>query len=247
MLNDRRALEVPRLAATVMLVRDLMPRGIEVYVVRRSARSAFMPDAYVFPGGALDAADAEPQAVARLDSVPAGVPAEFAVAAIRELFEEAGVLLARRTDGAQFAHDDVVEARASLEREGFDATIERLQLSLSGSALSYYSRWITPPVETTRRFDTRFFVARAPEGQLASADAVETHDGLWIAPATALGRGDRDEIVLVFPTRKHLERLAEFDTVAELVEHSRARTPGPIMPDVDADGTISLPPELQGW
>jgi 8-oxo-dGTP pyrophosphatase MutT (NUDIX family) len=247
LLNDLRVHEVPRLAATVMLVRDLAPRGIEVFVVRRSARSAFMPDAYVFPGGALDAGDAAPQAVARLDSVPAGVPAEFAVAAIRELFEEAGVLLAHRPDGAPPAHGDVAAARVALARDGFDATIERLQLTLSGSALSYYSRWITPPVETTRRFDTRFFVARAPEGQRASADAVETHDGLWISPADALARGDRGEIVLVFPTRKHLERLAGFGSVAELVEHTHERTPRPIMPDVDADGTISLPPELQAW
>ncbi len=230
-----------------MLVRDRRARGIEVFVVRRSARSAFMPDAYVFPGGALEPGDAAPQAIARLDSLPAGVAPEFAVAAIRELFEEAGVLLARRSDGSPLAPSDVAPAREALADDGFDAVVERLQLTLCASALSYYSHWITPPVETTRRFDTRFFVAPAPYGQRASADAVETHDGLWIVPAEALARGDRGEIVLVFPTRKHLERLAEFASVAELIEHARARTPRAVMPDVDADGTITLPAELQAW
>ncbi len=141
-------------------------------------------------------------------------------------------------------------AREALADDGFDAvdrTAATGRCARRAPFSSYYSHWITPPVETTRRFDTRFFVAPAPYGQRASADAVETHDGLWIVPAEALARGDRGEIVLVFPTRKHLERLAEFASVAELIEHARARTPRAVMPDVDADGTITLPAELQGW
>ncbi len=230
-----------------MLVRDAPSLGIEVYVVRRSARSAFMPEAYVFPGGALDAGDALPQAVARLDRVPAGVAPEFAVAAIRELFEEAGILLARHAGGGALEPHEVAQARTQLAVAGFDATIERLRLRLCGSALSYYSHWITPPAETTRRFDAHFFIARAPDGQIATADAVETHDGLWIVPREALARGERGEIVLVFPTLKHLERLAAFTSVDALEAHARERRPQPVMPDVDPDGTIRLPERLAEW
>jgi 8-oxo-dGTP pyrophosphatase MutT (NUDIX family) len=245
--NDGRTHEVPRPAATVMLVRDARPRGVEVFVVRRSARSAFMPDAYVFPGGALDAADASPEAVARLDAIPAGVSAAFAVAAIRELFEEAGVLLARRKDGANVAPDAVAAVRTRLEAVGFGGVVDAIDATLRGSALTYYSHWITPPVETTRRFDTRFFVARAPADQVAAADTVETHDGLWTTPGAALACAERGEIVLVFPTRKHLERLSVFASVDELEAHARARRPQAVMPDVAADGTITLPAGLQSW
>jgi recombination protein RecT len=230
-----------------MLVRDRLPHGIEVFVVRRSVRSAFMPDAYVFPGGALDAGDTLPQATARLDAAPAGIAPAFAVAAIRELFEEAGILLARHEDGRALGPDEVARARAGLAERGFNATIDNLRLRLCGTALSYYSHWITPPAETTRRFDARFFIARAPHGQVAAADAVETHDGLWIDPHEALARGERAEIVLVFPTLKHLERLASFGSVDALEEHARGRRPSAVMPAVDPDGTIRLPREMQAW
>jgi recombination protein RecT len=232
-----------------MLVRESTHSGIEVYMARRSSRSAFMPDAYVFPGGAVDADDASESTLARLDEAPAGVEPEFAVAAIRELFEEAGIFLGLREDGAPVESDELTRTRTALASGGlsFGAALERNGWRLCGNALTYYSRWITPPAELSRRFDARFFVAQAPQGQAAAADAVEMHDGLWIRAAEALARGERGEWTLVFPTLRHLERLTVFTSLDDLEAHARTRRPVPIMPEVARDGVISLPPELQAW
>jgi recombination protein RecT len=230
-----------------MLVRDEGGR-IEAYMARRSARSAFMPDAYVFPGGALDACDDSPRALALLDSVPAGVEGAFAVAAIRELLEEAGVLLARRVDGLAPAASDVVVLRERLAAgEDFADLLERGAWRMEASALTYYSRWITPPGEMARRFDARFFTARAPANQAAAADAIELHDGLWIAPRDAIARFERGEWTVAYPTLRHLERLAAFASVDELVTNARTRTPVAVMPTLAGDGAISLPRELADW
>jgi recombination protein RecT len=230
-----------------MLLRD-EGGAVEVYMARRSARSAFMPDAYVFPGGALDARDDSAQALALLDSVPAGVEGAFAVAAIRELLEEAGVLLARRSDGAAPNAADVAALRQRLAAgDDFAELLERDAWRIAASALTYYSRWITPPGEMARRFDARFFTARAPANQAAAADAVELHDGLWIAPREAIARFERGEWTVAYPTLRHLERLAAFSTVDELVAHARTRTPVAVMPDLARDGAISLPREAADW
>jgi len=230
-----------------MLVRDAGAR-IEVYMARRSARRAIMPDAYVFPGGALDERDASERVVARLDGVPNGIDAPFAVAALRELLEEAGVLLAATSDGCEPAPAQVAAARAALASgTDFAEILERGGWQLRGSELAYYSRWITPPGEVARRFDARFFAARAPDGQAAAADAVEVHDGVWIAPADALQRFERGEWTIVFPTLRHLERLTAFASVAEFVAHARTRRPVPVMPDMTPEGAISLPAALQAW
>jgi len=246
--NEPLTYRVPRPASTVMVVRDAWSAGIEVYMARRSARSPFMPDAYVFPGGALDENDADELVVSRLDRIPKGVEPAFAVAAVRELFEEAGMLLAFRDDGSALRRDELASARRSL-RNGIDfaAMLEQNGWRLRGSALTYYSRWITPPGEVARRFDARFFIARAPGDQSAAADAIEMHDGVWISPAQALARGGRGEWMLVFPTSRHLERLAEFTSVTELEGHAEAREPFAVMPNLTAEGVISLPPDLANW
>lgn len=230
-----------------MLVRD-EGGGIEVYVARRSARSAFMPDAYVFPGGALDACDDSPQALALLDAVPAGVEGAFAVAAIRELLEEAGVLLGHRAGGAAPLASDVAALRERLAAgDDFAELLEHGAWRIEGSALTYYSRWITPPGEMARRFDARFFIARAPADQAAAADAYELHDGLWIAPREAIARFERGEWTVAYPTLRHIERLAAFASVDELVANARTRNPVAVMPTLAADGDISLPRELADW
>jgi len=236
----------PRPASTVMVVRAA-GAGIEVFMARRSAQSPFMPDAYVFPGGAVDAADAQPEAIARLDRVPAGVEPQFAVAAVRELCEEVGMLLAARADGLPLEGREVNAVREVLASGGrFNDVVAERDLRLTGSAIAYYSRWVTP-ADVKRRFDTRFFVARAPAGQTAAADAFEMHDGVWIAPADALERGASGEWTLVFPTIRHLERLAQFATVEALFEHAGARRPQPVTPVVGGDGIIRLPLEADAW
>ena len=235
----------PRAAATVMLVRAPENGGLEVYMARRSAQSSFMPDAYVFPGGALDAADASAQAIACLDREPQNVEPEFAVGAIRELWEEAGVLLAVRDDGSFIQSSDISALRNNLSAgASFNEAAADARLRLRGSALAYYSRWVTPP-DVKRRFDTRFFIAREPAGQVATADAYEMHEGVWIRPSEALARGERAEWTLVFPTVRHLERLASFASVDALLDHAGMRRPEPVMPSIGSDGLIRLPEA--GW
>jgi len=226
---------IPRPAATVMLLRPASD-GISVYMTRRSSRSRFMPDAYVFPGGAVDAADGEP-------------PAAFSVAALRELFEEAGVLLACDAAGIPAALDAGVLTTLRSEAAGgalLTALLEQRGLRLDLGALTYYSNWITPQNEPIR-FDAHFFVARAPEGQIAAADAIEVHDGRWIVAADALARADRGELTIRFPTRKHLERIARYRDVDAFLAHARERAIAAVMPYEDGTGDHGLPGGSDGW
>jgi recombination protein RecT len=225
---------VPRPAATVMLVRPA-GAGIAVYMTRRSSRSRFMPDAYVFPGGAVDANDGD-------------LPEAFAVAALRELFEEAGILLARGADGQPARLD--ADALSALRREASGASLttllERGGLRLDVEALTYYSNWITPESEPIR-FDAHFFIARAPEDQIAAADSIEVHDGMWIAAADALASADRGELTVRFPTRKHLERLARFAEIDALLAHARGRTVVAVMPYDDGTEAYGIPGGADAW
>jgi 8-oxo-dGTP pyrophosphatase MutT (NUDIX family) len=232
-----------------MLVRPRASGGLLVYLTRRSSKSRFMPGAYVFPGGTVDAADTSATARARLFGSVAGVAPEFATAALRELFEEAGVLVV--CDASGDAALIAPERLALLRRElgggiPFATLLEREGLFLDARELVYYSNWITPESEPLR-FDTHFFIATAPEGQIAVADAVEVHDGEWLEPNDALARAERDELSIMFPTRKHLERLAAHDSVASLLAHARSRTAvRPILP-VMRDKKIEFMPEGEAW
>jgi recombination protein RecT len=226
---------VPRPAATVMLLRPANP-GIAVYMTRRSSRSRFMPDAYVFPGGAVDAADGE-------------LPAAFAVAGLRELFEEAGVLLARDAHGAPAALDRPSLAALRAEAAGgasLASLLEQRGLCLDVERTLYYSNWITPVSEPIR-FDARFYIALAPEGQIAAADAIEVHDGMWVSATDAIARADRNELTIRFPTRKHLERLARYDTIEGFLEHARAREVVAVMPYDDGTENYGVPGGMDAW
>ncbi len=224
------------------------PGGPEVYLTRRAARSRFMPDAFVFPGGAVDAADRD-DARALLAVQDGSGPRDADVAAltlritaIRELFEEAGILLARDAAGAAV----MLEAQrlASLRREAMQRgalgpLLAEGSLRPDVAALAYYSNWITPASEPIR-FDAHFFVARIPAGQTAVADAVEVHDGVWLAPAGALAASDRGELAIRFPTRKHLERLAGFDDLDALFAHAGARSVAPVLPVIREGGSFAF-------
>jgi recombination protein RecT len=232
-----------------MLVRQHAGGGLLVYLTRRSSRSRFMPDAFVFPGGTLDSQDKTALARAHLYGAVAGIGEEFAIAALRELFEEAGVLIVCDAAGDPTS---VVPDRLALLRQDlvkampFATLLEREGLFLDARELVYYSRWITPEREPLR-FDTHFFIATAPEGQIAVADAVEVHDGAWFAPHEALERADRDELRIMFPTRRHLERLAAHDSIESLLEHARSRTQiGAILPFM-RDGRIEFMPGGEAW
>lgn len=257
-----------RLAATVILVRS----PLEVYLTRRSAASAFAPDAFVFPGGTIEAQDATPQARARtiglqadrlrkefrasvsavLASSEPAVDEEAArsllVAALRELFEEAGVLLA--CDPSQRPVSAADSERLTAER----VAVRKGKLSfadfLSGHdwyadarALTLFSHWITPPSEP-RRYNTHFFFAVAPPNQAALADAYETHDGIWIAPLRALELHREGALHLVYPTIKHLERLASFASVDDALRYARTKPVLTIMPAANADN-FAIPAALE--
>lgn len=223
-----------RPAATVMLVRD-SDLGPEVLMVRRNLNSDFVGGAYVFPGGGLDAADGasglEARAAGRTDaeaSALLGIDAgglAYWVAVLRECFEEAGVLLATDAEGQMLslaAPEDAArfgEHRRALNASevSFDSIIEAEDLHLAVGSVHYFAHWITPE-GSPRRYDTRFFVARAPEDQVPAHDAAETIADLWIRPADALERHRRGEIELIFPTIRNLQAISRFTTCAELLE-----------------------------
>jgi 8-oxo-dGTP pyrophosphatase MutT (NUDIX family) len=210
----------PRPAATVIVLRPASPHPFEVLMVRRNDQVAFMAGAYVFPGGRVDATDdASPAAACdgleRLgrcaDLVPAD-EARFRVAAIRELLEEAGVLLARR-DGRLVDHVEAAALRQSIDPKApFAAQLAARGLVIALDLVMPFAHWVTPEIEI-RRFDTRFLLARMPEGQDASHDAGETTALEWLAPLEAIARAERHELLLPPPTWLTLARLARLDSI----------------------------------
>jgi 8-oxo-dGTP pyrophosphatase MutT (NUDIX family) len=240
-------------AATVMLVRD-GDAGLEVFMLRRTLDAVFVGGFYVFPGGAVDDADRDPDVVARcqgltdaaasdLLEVPSGGLAYW-VAAVRECFEEAGVLLACTPAGdiVDFHEPETArrfeEHRHALYR-GDLRLIElcrREDLRLAVGGVYYLSHWITPAGEP-RRFSTRFFVARAPRGQEPLHDDGETIASLWARPAAALDSYRAGELQLIIPTIKHLEYLAAFDTAeGVLCDAAAVRNPPAVQPRMRQNG-----------
>lgn len=221
-------------AATVMLVRDGVD-GLEVFMMRRNLGASFAGGMYAFPGGAVDDADrtAEVEALvdgrtdaeaSRLLEVDKGGLA-FWVAVIRECFEEAGVLLANAADGSVVRLDvspEVEERFATARRAVHGGSLPLLELCRSEGLrldltdVQYVAHWITP-VGEKRRFDTRFFVAGAPEGQSPLHDGSETVDSLWVRPADALERMARKELALLPPTIAMLQWLAPLTTADDAV------------------------------
>jgi glyoxylase-like metal-dependent hydrolase (beta-lactamase superfamily II)/8-oxo-dGTP pyrophosphatase MutT (NUDIX family) len=236
---------VPRPAATLILVRDA-GTGMEVFMIRRTQSAAFMGGAHVFPGGGVDASDASDELAAhceglddaeasRLLGVEQGGLAYWA-AAMRECFEEAGLLLAHDAAGDYADLNQAERAPVFAQwRESVRAgraTLADLcrehRLRLAAGRMAYYSHWITQPGRP-RRYDTRFFVAEAPSAQTPSHDNSETVDHVWIQPAAALARHRSGEMHLVFPTIKTLESIAHFDTTAALMEFARSPRKMPVM------------------
>lgn len=229
-------------AATVIVGRDAS-EGLQVFMVRRGVGAVFLPDRYVFPGGRVDEADRH-EAAQRLHGSAGAVEPAYAMTAARETFEEVGLLFADRPVDAGALRE---ARRAMLAGEiAFGAVLERLGVAVDASQFVYFSRWITPKAElATRRFDARFFVARAPEDQVAEADTSEVHDGRWLRPLEALALHERGEIGLIFPTIKHLERIAPYRTVSQLLAFARAKAIVTVTPEVQPGPTFVMIPELE--
>lgn len=212
---------VPRPAATTLVVRDGEP-GLEVLMVRRSPNASFMPGAYVFPGGAVDTADGAADAAALCDE-PASVLAErigtvtetgaaalsFAVAALRECFEECGLWL-HGAAGAAPVGEALRGLRARLHGgEPLAALARETGWPLCTSVLRPWSHWVTP-LGLPKRFDTLFFVAEAPPAQQPSVDEGETTTLAWVHPPAALAAHARGEFQMEFATVRTVESLAPF-------------------------------------
>ena len=243
-----------RRAATVVVARD-SPRGPEVLMLRRHVRLDFVGDAYVFPGGAVDADDADIEAIdssseeadARLSTTRGRA---FFVAAVREIFEESGLLLAPQAGRALSAADlsSLADDREKLNARDVafrDLIVER-DLHLLARDLIFFAHWVTP-VGPPRRYDTRFFMVEAPLDQIASHDGEETVSSLWVTPTEALERHYRGELEMIFPTIRTLTELATFDSVAQMRSVFRARRDiprrEPVLIERDGDIVPVLPDE----
>ncbi len=249
---------LPRPAATVMMVRD-SDNGFEVLMLRRNLNSDFVGGAFVFPGGGVDAADADSTAQQLVEgitdeaaSVRLGLPfggLAYYVACLRELFEEAGLLVARdRTDTPIRFDDPEISTRFAGHRRAVNAREARFldiitaeSLRLDVSALEYVAHWVTP-VGPPRRYDTRFFVALAPEAQFAAHDAGETVADAWIRPVDALSGHRRGEFDMIFPTIKNLEDIESLSSAADVLAFARAKTEIPrVEPRIrSTDGEIAI-------
>jgi 8-oxo-dGTP pyrophosphatase MutT (NUDIX family) len=224
----------PKPAATAVLLRD-GAAGLEVLLLKRLRSAGFVPGAFVFPGGRVDREDAAHDLVAMLGPLARGPDAPFWLAAIRETFEETGVLLARSEAGAGAAdvapvsalkrwRDALLDGSAGL----LDALLD-LELLPDAAAMVYCSHWITPAAEP-KRYDTRFFLAALPHGAHATIDEREMADSVWITPAAALDRFRSGTLPMVFPTVKTVQRLADYGSVEDALDAFRAADVPPILP-----------------
>lgn len=218
----------PLPAATVMFLRD-GAEGLEVLMLERNPHSGFVGGAFLFPGGAVDAEDGHPALLARCRGrddatasavlgVPSGGLAHW-VAALREAFEEAGLLLA--TPPLDPEHQEAIRGPVDRGEVPFRQVCDAEDLVLATDEVWSFSHWITPP-GLPRRYDTRFFVAAAPPHQVPSADQVETVAHLWIRPTDALGRNAAGGFPLIEPTLQSLRSLATFEQAEHVLEAARA-------------------------
>jgi 8-oxo-dGTP pyrophosphatase MutT (NUDIX family) len=200
-------------AATVLLLRDT-PDGLEVLMTRRSSNASFVPGAYVFPGGAIDAADACCHALAQRRATQSAQALTEAIAAIRESFEELGILLARHADGSWATQAEI----DAMDRQGdLGAQCAARGLTLAASDMFVLARWITDR-DLPKRFDVPFLVARMPEGQEPVADETEQFEPVWVRPADALARHQAGSFFMIYPTIITLERLEKLATVDAVMQ-----------------------------
>lgn len=260
-----------RPAATIVLARPAEPEpGLEVLLLRRPRSSGFVPGAYVFPGGRVDDGDADPGVAGRVEGLAAegGTPGDAAgrrlglpaadppalaywVAAVREAFEEVGILLARRDDGERVPtageEPRVAELRSALldDRIAIADVVEALEARLDLSGVEYAAHWITPRAEP-RRYDTRFFLAGMEERLDAAPHPGEVAEARWLVPEDALRIHREGELPMVFPTIRTLEELTGFPSPGAAVAAFAGREIPTRLPRLvrDEEGvTIELPEE----
>ena len=213
LLHPQREPAPLRPAATVLLLRD-SPNGIEVLMTRRSMTASFAPGAYVFPGGGIDPADSAAHALAHRRPTQSDLHLTQAIAAIRESFEELGILFARHANGQWAENTDI----SAIDRKApFAAQCQAMGLTLAADQVFVLAHWITDR-DLPRRFDVPFLVARMPENQTPVADESEQFEPVWVRPADALTRHEAGDFFIVFPTIRTLERLKSFANVNAVLQ-----------------------------
>jgi len=255
---------VPAPAATLVLLRDRPGGGCETLLIRRHEKSRFAAGDFVFPGGKLEPEDAPDDPArwcgglsaadaARALGLPDGARAlAYWVAAIREAFEEVGILLARTADGAPAALDGPrwLDYRRACQRDhrAFRDMLRAERLTLDAGALVHFAHWITPE-ENPVRFDTRFFAAATPPGQEAAPDEREITAVRWMTPAEALAARETGEISLRRPTMANLALIDGARTTAAALRALSGRVVAPIRPRIVVENGVqrALLPGDPGW
>lgn len=238
-------------AATIMMLRD-RSHGLEVFMIVRHHEADFASGALVFPGGKADPADFDARLEPYLDGAEADAQQRgIQVAAIREAFEECGILLAREPGVDNLVSRDRVAGlepyRMSLHRGEVSLRdfLAAENLHLACDQLTHFAHWITPE-NAPRRFDTHFFLAAAPEDHLAVHDGHESVDSIWIPPLDALADGDSGKRTMIFPTSRNLAKLGRSRSVGDAVQAARDSTVICVLPWLEkrSDGSyLCIPPE----
>lgn len=245
-------------AASIVLLRDHAD-GLQVFLMKRHGLSDVLGGAYVFPGGKVDEADAQLDAAQYFDQDSSALPAALNeieltpnqasalfVAALRESFEESGVLFAAQATGEQ------IQAATALHQEGlpFKQILQQLALRLQTQNIVPWSRWITPKMSSVshKRFDTRFFIAALPANQTASSANHETTESVWLSPREALTSYWNKDISLAPPQIMSLVHLARHDSVASVMQQAK-QTPVPLIEpqpyNMDGTRVICYPGDAQ--
>jgi len=231
-------------AATILLLRDA-PAGLQVFMVQRHHRIDFATGALVFPGGKVDPADREPRLAPRCQEAGNLSEADRAlrVAAIRETFEEAGVLLARHGGEAELLRGDPLEQMARRHPgasrgvpRAFGKLVEEEDLLLACERLVPFAHWITPTF-MPRRFDTWFFLVDAPQHQLARHDGRESVDSRWIRPLDAVEDARAGRCTIIFPTLMNLQKLGRSRSVQEALATARQAPVVTVLPRLEQRGS----------
>lgn len=249
MTQEKPAPEI-KTAATILLLRD--EPEFEVLMVERHHQIDFASGALVFPGGKWHAQDHDEAWLDHLIGAEDFDSEQRAlrIAAIREVFEEAGVLLGRKGDAIFSGEAASMEVRAAVDRgeKPFIEVVRDLGVRLDLHALTVFARWITPEL-MPKRFDTWFYIAVAPKDQLAACDGRETVDATWISPSEALRKAQTGERKVIFPTRMNIQLLAEASSAQDAIAQANARTLVTVLPKVEdrPEGKVLVLPPDAGY
>ncbi|MCB1646510.1 MAG: NUDIX domain-containing protein [Pseudomonadales bacterium] len=243
----------PLPAATILMLRD-GEAGLEVFMVVRHHQIDFASGALVFPGGKVDEGDAAVRHRCRGVDEADDVTVSLQAGAIREAFEECGILLARKLGSDSLIDGTTLAAlehyREKLHQNEISLTefLEAEDLELACDLLQPYAHWITPPM-MPKRFDTWFYLAVAPEDHLAVHDGTESVDSIWISPREALAGAESGKYTVIFPTLRNVEMLADSDSVADAMQAAANRNIVSVLPWIEQrdDGNYLCIPTEAGY